>query len=192
LLDFKDVNLLRGNILAETEKKGLVQVFTGEGKGKTTAALGTVIRAAGHDLKIGVIFFIKGESKIGEYRTLAKLPNVKVQSFGLRQWIYKKKEINPAEIAEAKAALAAAREAVTGGAYDLVLLDEINMAVDFKLIGAEEVLQLIEDKPANVELIMTGRNADPRVIEAADLVTEMKKIKHPYDKGIKAREGIEF
>jgi cob(I)alamin adenosyltransferase len=178
--------------LTKATEKGLVQVFTGAGKGKTTAALGTVIRAAGHGLKIGVIFFIKGKSDIGEYQTLAKLPNVKVQSFGLRQFIYKNDTINPAEVAQAQTALAAARAAVTGGAYDLVVLDEINMAVDFKLIGAEDVLKLIRDKPEKLELIMTGRNADKRIIDAADLVTEMVKIKHPYDKGIKARKGIEF
>jgi cob(I)alamin adenosyltransferase len=174
------------------EEKGLVHVFTGEGKGKTTAALGTIVRAAGHDLKILVIFFIKGESAVGEYRTLARLPNVEVKSYGLRQFILKNNEINPQEKAQAEAALAAARAAVTGGNYDLIVLDEINMAVYFKLIDAEEVLKLISDKPPRVELILTGRNADSRVIEAADLVTEMTKIKHPYDRGIKARKGIEY
>ncbi|MGD1120109.1 MAG: cob(I)yrinic acid a,c-diamide adenosyltransferase [Dehalococcoidales bacterium] len=178
--------------MAKAKAKGLVQIFTGGGKGKTTAALGTVMRAAGHGLNICVIFFIKGKSGIGEYRTLAKLPNVKVQSFGLRQFIYKTDGVNPAEKAQAEAALAAAREAVTGGAYDLVVLDEINMAVNFQLIDAEAVLQLIKNKPPHVELILTGRNADSRLIEAADLVTEMVSIKHPYEKGIKARKGIEF
>ncbi|MFA5309224.1 MAG: cob(I)yrinic acid a,c-diamide adenosyltransferase [Dehalococcoidales bacterium] len=178
--------------MTKATEKGLVQVFTGGGKGKTTAALGTVVRAAGHGLKIGIIFFIKGKSSIGEYRTLAGLPNVKVQSFGLRQFIYKNNEINPAEKAEAEAALAAARAAVTGGEFDLLVLDEINMAVDFKLVRAEDVLGLIRDKPTRLELILTGRNADSRIIEAADLVTEMVKIKHPYDRGIKARKGIEY
>jgi cob(I)alamin adenosyltransferase len=178
--------------LAKTSSKGLVQIFTGSGKGKTTAALGTVMRAAGHDLKICVIFFIKGESSIGEYRTLAKLPNVKVQNFGLRHFIYKNNEVNPEEKAQAQAALAAAREAVTGGNYDLVVLDEINVAVFFKLIEVDEVLQLVKDKAPRIELILTGGNADSRLIEAADLVTEMVKIKHPFDKGIEARKGIEF
>jgi len=172
--------------------KGLVQVFTGSGKGKTTAALGTVLRAAGHNLKIFVVFFIKGGYTHVEYSTLSKLPNVKVAAFGLRQFIYKNNEINPEEKAQAKAALAAAREAITGGSYDLVVLDEINVAVYFNLIGLDEVLQLIRDKPSHVELILTGRNADPRLIEAADLVTEMVKIKHPFDSGIKARQGIEY
>ena len=171
---------------------GLVQIFTGSGKGKTTAALGTVIRAAGHGWKICVIFFIKGDSSVGEYRSLAKLPNVAVKSYGLRQFMRKTSGVNPEEKVQAKAALAAAREAVTGGNYDLVVLDEINVAVYFNLIEPEEVLQLIKDKPPRVELILTGRNADRRLIEAADLVTEMVNIKHPFDKGVKARKGIEF
>jgi cob(I)alamin adenosyltransferase len=178
--------------LTKANVKGLVQIFTGNGKGKTTAALGTVIRAAGHGFKIFVIFFIKGDSTGGEYLTLSRLPDVKVASFGLRQFIHKTSCINPEEKAQAKAALAAARETITGGNYDLVVLDEINVAVYFNLIEVEEVLQLIKDKPPHVELILTGRNADTRLIEAADLVTEMVKIKHPFDKGIPARKGIEF
>lgn len=178
--------------MATKKGKGLVQVFTGSGKGKTTAALGTVLRAAGHGLKVFIVFFIKGQYDSGEFITLAKLPDVKFASFGLRQFIYKDKEINPEEKAQAKAALAAAREAITGGDYDLVVLDEINVAVYFNLIELEEVLQLIKDKPSHVELILTGRNADSRLIEVADLVTEMVKIKHPYDSGVKARKGIEF
>ena len=172
--------------------KGLVQVFTGEGKGKTTAALGTVLRAAGHGFKVSIIVFIKGHSSQGEYKTLAALPNVKVASFGLRQFIHKNNVINPAEKAQAQAALTATREDVMSGQYDIVVLDEINMAVYFKLLEVDEVLQLIKDKPPRVELILTGRRADEKIIAAADLVTEMLKIKHPYDKGIKARKGIEF
>jgi cob(I)alamin adenosyltransferase len=178
--------------LAAKNIKGLVQVFTGEGKGKTTAALGTVLRAVGHGFKVSIIVFIKGHSSQGEYKTLAALPNVKVASFGLRQFIHKNNVINPAEKAQAQAALASAREDVASGKYDLVVLDEINMAVFFNLLEVDEVLQLIKDKSPRVELILTGRRADEKIIAAADLVTEMLKIKHPYDKGIKARKGIEF
>jgi cob(I)alamin adenosyltransferase len=178
--------------LAAKNTKGLVQVFTGEGKGKTTAALGTVLRAVGHGFKVSIIVFIKGHSSQGEYKTLAALPNVKVASFGLRQFIHKNNVINPAEKAQAQAALAAAREDVASGKYNLVVLDEINMAVFFNLLEVDEVLQLIKDKSPRVELILTGRRADEKIIAAADLVTEMLKIKHPYDKGIKARKGIEF
>jgi cob(I)alamin adenosyltransferase len=172
--------------------RGLVQIFTGDGKGKTTAALGTVLRAVGHGLKISVIFFIKGNFSRGEYKTLRALPDVKVTAFGLRHFILENEERNPQETAEAQAALAAARADVTGGEYDLVVLDEIICACFFKLIETGEVLQLIKDKPQHVELILTGRKADKKIIEAADLVTEMKKIKHPYDNGIAARKGIEY
>ena len=178
--------------MTKKSAKGLVQIFTGEGKGKTTAALGTVLRAAGHGLKISIIFFIKGRSSQGEYKALAALPNVKVASFGLRQFIYKNNVINPAEKAQAQAALAAAREDITSGKFDLVVLDEVNVAIYFRLLEVQEVLRLIKDKPPQVELILTGRNADKKLIAAADLVTEMGKIKHPFDKGIKARKGIEF
>ena len=177
-----------------TDKKtgGLVQIFTGEGKGKTTAALGTVLRAAGHDLKISIIFFIKGKYSQGEYKTLDALPTVKVASFGLRRFIYENDVINPEEKAQAQAALIAARKDIIGGRFDLVVLDEVNNAVYFHLLEADEVIKLIKDKPPHVELILTGRNADKRLIGIADLVTEMKNIKHPFEKGIKARKGIEF
>jgi len=173
-------------------QKGLVQVFTGAGKGKTTAALGTVLRAAGQGLKVFVVFFIKGDYAYGEYATLPKLPNVETAAFGLRQFIYQNDKVNPEEKEQAKAALAKAREVMLSKRYDIVVLDEINMAVYFKLIEPEDVIQLIKDRPENVELILTGRNADEKVIAMADLVTEMVKIKHPYDKGINARKGIEY
>ena len=173
-------------------RKGLVQVFTGAGKGKTTAALGTVLRAAGHGFRILIIFFVKGDSSDGEFRTLPTLPGVEVAKFGLRKWIRDPKNVSPEEIAEAKKALEAAREAAASGAYDIIVCDEINIAVYFKLITAGDVLTLVKDKAPNTELILTGRNADKGVIAAADLVTEMKAVKHPYDKGIPAREGIEF
>jgi cob(I)alamin adenosyltransferase len=171
---------------------GLVQVFTGDGKGKTTAALGTILRAAGHGLNIFIVFFIKGSYASGEFSTLNKLPNVSMASFGLRQFIDEKSEINPGEKKEAQAALTAAREAITGGRYDLVVLDEINVALDFHLIAVDDVIDIIKNKPSHVELILTGRHADVRLIEIADLVTEMVNIKHPFDRGVKARQGIEY
>lgn len=172
--------------------RGLVQIFTGNGKGKTTAALGTVLRAAGHGLKISTIFFIKSRSSQGEFKALRKFPNVKVTTFGLGGFIYKNKKIDPAQKTQAKAALAAARADITGGEYDLVVLDEVNCACFFGLIEPSEVMQLIKEKPSHVELILTGRYADKQLIEMAELVTEMEKIKHPFDKGIKARKGIEY
>jgi cob(I)alamin adenosyltransferase len=171
---------------------GLVQVFTGDGKGKTTAALGTILRAVGHGLNIFIVFFIKGSYAYGEFSALGKLPNVKLATFGLRQFMDKNIEINPEEKRQAEAALSTAREAIESGLYDLVVLDEINVALDFHLITMDDVIDIIKNKPSHVELILTGRNAAARLIEMADLVTEMVNIKHPYDKGVKARQGIEY
>ena len=169
----------------------MVQVFTGNGKGKTSAALGSVLRALGHGLKVHFVFFMKGKYPYGEFKTLAKLPNVDVASFGFR-CLTDRTNIKPEEIEQAKLALATAREAMLSGKYDLIVLDEVNVALYFKLIELDEVVRLIDEKPSNVELILTGRYADSKIIEMADLVTEMAKLKHPYDKGIPARKGIEY
>ena len=177
--------------MVEKNNKGMVQIFTGNGKGKTSAALGAVIRALGHGLKVFIVFFMKGKYPYGEFSTLSKLPNVNVASFGLR-CLTDRANINPEEIEQAKLAMSAAREAMLSGNYNLVVLDEVNVAVNYKLIELDEVVRLIGDKPRNVELILTGRYADAKLIELADLVTEMVKLKHPYDKGIKARKGIEY
>ncbi len=175
----------------ERLKRGLVQVFTGEGKGKTSAALGTALRALGRGLRVSVIVFMKGDYPYGEWEALAKLPNVKIARFGFRTFTDPAR-VKPDEKEQASLALATAREAVLSGDYDLVVLDEVNIAVAWKLVELDEVVKLIQDKPSHVELILTGRYADARLIELADLVTECLKIKHPYDKGIKARVGIEY
>jgi cob(I)alamin adenosyltransferase len=177
--------------LAQKIKKGLVQVFTGNGKGKTTAAIGTIVRAAGHGFKVCLISFMKGAYAYGEYKTLAKLPDIMIKQYGLRKFIDPAK-INPEEKEQAKAALTAARKAVTSGDFDLVVLDEVNIAVCYNLIGLEDIISLIEDKLPSVDIILTGRYADPKILALADLVTEMVKVKHPFDNGVKARKGIEY
>jgi cob(I)alamin adenosyltransferase len=177
--------------LTRKSRQGLVQVFTGNGKGKTTAAIGTIVRAAGHGLRVFLVSFMKGNYAYGEYKTLARLPNVKVAQFGRRKFTDPAR-VDAVEKEQARAALAAAREAVTGGDYDLVVLDEVNVAVSYNLIALDEVMQLIRDRPPHVDLILTGRFADNRLLEAADLVTEMVNVKHPFDAGIKARKGIEY
>ena len=134
---------------------------------------------------------MKGDYPYGEYSALSKFPNIEVSQFGFRHFV-DPINIKPEEREEAKAALAAARDAVMSGEYDLVLLDEVNVALGWNLIEAEDVIQLIKDKPPHVEIILTGRYADKRLLEIADLVTELIKIKHPYDSGIKARRGIEY
>lgn len=176
---------------SEPLPRGLVQVFTGDGKGKTSAAIGAVIRALGHGLKVYIVFFMKGDYPYGERSILSQLPNVTMESFGFRDFT-DPANIKPEEKEQAKRALAAAREAMLSGGYDLVVLDEVNLAVAFKLIELEEVLKFIEDKPQRVELILTGRRADSRLVKSADLVTEMLNIKHPYNEGVVARGGIEY
>jgi cob(I)alamin adenosyltransferase len=172
-------------------RPGLVQVFTGDGKGKTSAALGTVLRALGNGLRVYIAFFMKGDYPYGERNILSQLPNVNMASFGSRKFV-DPANIKPEEIEQAKEALSAAREAMLSGNYDLVVLDEVNVAVAWKLVQLDEVIKLISDKPQNVELILTGRSADTKLIQQADLVTEMLNIKHPYDEGIMARKGIEY
>ena len=172
-------------------EKGLVQIFTGDGKGKTSAALGTVIRALGHGLRVYIAFFMKGDYPYGEYSILSQLPNVTMANFGSEEFV-DPANVKPDEEEQARRALAAAREAMLSGNYDLVVLDEVNIASAWELVELDEVIRLIDDKPPNVELILTGRSADTRLVQKADLVTEMLKIKHPFDEGIMARKGFEY
>jgi cob(I)alamin adenosyltransferase len=134
---------------------------------------------------------MKGDYPYGEYSTLSSLPNIETACFGFRH-LTDPANVKSEEIEQAKLALNAAREAVFSGNYDLVVLDEVNVAVACKLIELDDVIRLVADKPDDVELIITGRYADARLIEMADLVTEMVKVKHPYDEGILARKGIEY
>ena len=176
---------------AETCTRGLVEIFTGEGKGKTSAALGLALRALGHGRRVHIIFFMKGDFPYGEQKTLCQLPNCTVERFGLREFV-DPAHVKPEEKEQARQALDAAKKALLSPEYDVVILDEVNVAVAWKLIDIDKVIELIHDKPEKVELVLTGRYADPRLVELADLVTDMVKVKHPYDKGIKAREGIEY
>jgi cob(I)alamin adenosyltransferase len=172
-------------------EKGLVQVYTGNGKGKTSAAFGLALRAIGRGLKVYIIQFIKGGFDYGELYIVDKLPSLTLKAFGRGKFVTEK----PAEKVDvefAEEALALAEEVVKSGEYDMVILDEINVALNLKLIEIEKVLELIKDKPKHVELVLTGRYAPDEVIEAADLVTEMKEVKHPFNKGFQARKGIEY
>jgi len=172
-------------------KKGLVQIFTGDGKGKTSAALGVTLRALGHGLKVCIVVFMKGDYPYSEWNFLSRFPDVTIARFGTEGFTDREK-IKPEEREQARQALSVAREATLSGNYDLVVLDEVNIAVAWKLVELDEVARLIKDKPENVELILTGRQADSKLVELADLVTECLKIKHPYDKGILARPGIDY
>lgn len=176
---------------ASSVKKGLVEVFTGNGKGKTSAAMGVVLRALGHDFKVCIIYFMKGDYPYGEQKALARLPNVTIHAFGNPGFV-DPRNVKPRDRAEARKALDAGREAVMGGKYDLVVLDEVNVAAAWGLVELDEVIKLVNEKPAQVELILTGRYADPRLVKLADLVTEMVAIKHPYDDGVGARAGLDY
>ncbi len=177
--------------MADEVITGLVQVITGDGKGKTTSALGTVIRALGQGLRVRIIVFMKGDYPYGEWKFLEGVANVNFTRFGSREFI-KPKGVSDWDRDQAKQALAAAREAMLSGDYDIVMLDEVNLAVAWEIIPLDEVVKLIQDKPQGVELILTGRSADGEIVKLADLVTECINIKHPYAKGIKARKGIEY
>jgi cob(I)alamin adenosyltransferase len=171
--------------------KGLVQVYTGNGKGKTTAALGLAMRAVGRELRVCMIQFVKGCHPCGEHLAAQRLaPYFTIMQMGHNGWLGSETP-GPEAVRMARAAFDLAREAAIGGSYDLVILDEINTAVSHGLVTVEEVLELMREKGENVELVLTGRNAAPEVVAAADLVTEMREIKHYYKAGVKARIGIE-
>jgi cob(I)alamin adenosyltransferase len=172
-------------------EQGCVQVYTGNGKGKTTASLGLALRAVGRGLKVCVFQFIKGGGRYGEHLAAEKLaPLLTIIQTGRPGWV------NTKDITEdrrtAQEAFVQAEELLTSGEFDLFICDEINGAAGFGLIDVEQVLELISRKPEKTELVLTGRNADERVIEAADLVTEMREIKHYYKAGVPARNGIEM
>ena len=170
--------------------KGYVQVYTGDGKGKTTAALGLIVRACGAGLKVCLCQFIKG-GIYSEMKTLKKrFCDVTVQQCGQGRFIKGKPSRKDIELA--RRGLAKLRAAVTSGKYDMVIADEANCAISCGLFTTGELIKLIDQKPDHVELIFTGRSAAKELIERADLVTEMKLIKHYYDKGIKARRGVEM
>ena len=171
---------------------GLTQVYTGNGKGKTSAALGLALRAVGWGFKVYMIQFIKGgDFRYGELKTIRQLSNFRLRAFGRGRYITEDPPLKD-DINLAKEAMKFTRETVNSGEFDIVILDEINVALHLKLISTEEVVQLIKSKPKHVELVLTGRYASSEVAEVADLVTEMVNIKHPFEKGINARKGIEY
>jgi len=172
------------------QRRGTVQVYTGEGKGKTTAALGQALRAVGHGWKVLVIQFLKARQGVGEIAAAKDIPNLHILQFGSGHFVCNKP--TQEDHALAQQAWQTARESTLSGRYDMVILDEINVTIHYKMIAMQEVLKLIEERPPHVELILTGRYAHPRLLEVADLVSEIKAVKHPYTSGIKAREGIEY
>ena len=153
--------------------------------------MGVVLRALGHGLRVHIVYFMKGEYPYGEQPILSKLPDVSFSRFGFTEFC-DPNNVREEEKEQARMALKAARQAMLSGKYELIVLDEVNVASAWKLIDVEDVVALIKDKPERVELILTGRGADPRVVELADLVTNMVKVKHPYDKGVLSRMGLDY
>jgi len=170
-------------------KKGYIHVYTGDGKGKTTAAIGLALRAVGAGMKVFIAQFLKGEGS-SEFNALSRFGEaVTFAQYGRNGLIREKPTDKDIELA--RKGFTEARAAMVSGKYDVIILDELIMTNFLHIISVDEVLELIHQKPASVELIITGRKADPRLIEAAGLVTEMKEIKHYYTQGVMARKGIE-
>jgi cob(I)alamin adenosyltransferase len=170
---------------------GLLHVYTGPGKGKTTAALGLTLRAWGRELRVCIIQFMKVGEDYGEIIAVRKLPGVDLFQFGREALIFKG-EHAPEDVRLAHTGLKKVEEVLTSGHYDLVILDEINVVVDFGILTVDEVLKVVRSRCNGVEVVLTGRNAPPEFIEEADLVTEMTCVKHPYDSGMMARRGVEY
>ena len=167
----------------------MIQVYTGNGKGKTTAALGLALRAAGAGLNVYIGQFAKGRC-YNEIKALKKIDNIKVEQFGRHCFIKKSPEKIDQQMA--LAGLKRLNEIIGKRKYQMVILDEINIVVKLGLISLNDLLKLIKNTPKNIELVLTGRYAHPKIIKLADLVTQVKEVKHYYAKGVKARQGIEF
>lgn len=171
-------------------KKGYIHVYTGSGKGKTTSALGQGLRAVGAGFKVYMIQFMKGR-RYSELDSVEHLSNFTIVQYGRDEFVSKEKP-DQIDIDLAQKGFLHAKKIIKNGKYDMVILDEINVAIDYNLISLDDVIKLIEEKPEKVEIVLTGRYAHPKLSMIADLVTEMLEIKHPYHKGVQARKGIDF
>jgi len=173
------------------QRLGLVQVYTGNGKGKTTAAIGLALRASGHGLRTYIGQFAKG-SVCGELEGLARLaPEVRIEQYGAGP-AFHADVLTHDQRQAARTGLEAARDAMQSGKYHIVILDEVLVACRLGLVPEASLLTLIDDRPSDVELVLTGRDAPPSILERADLVTEMREVKHPFSTGVQARIGIEY
>jgi len=176
---------------SEAPFRGRLQVYTGNGKGKTTAALGLALRAAGHGMKTFIVQFLKGQPS-GEIMAVRRLePLVRIEQFGRQGFIRVGEGPDDADVERARRGLRRVAEILESGEYRIVVLDEVNTAVHFKLLTETEVLEVVDRRPPDVEMVLTGRYAPPAFLEKADLVTEMKSLKHYFEAGVRARTGIE-
>jgi cob(I)alamin adenosyltransferase len=170
-------------------EKGYIQIYTGDGKGKTTAALGLALRAAGHGFRTYIAQFMKGQS-YGELKSIKLIPGIEIEQFGKDTFIHID-QAAPQDVQKARQGLKKATLKMLSREFNIIILDEINMAIYFKLLSISEVLDFISVKPENIELILTGRRAPEELLKRADLVTEMQAVKHYYTKAVNARDGIE-
>jgi len=188
---FRDLVFIRKSSI-NMNYKGLLLVYTGDGKGKTTAALGMALRAAGHGMKVLILQFMKCHEKIGEIKALTRtdLP-ITLKQYG-RRVFFRTRTCEIMDIHKARQGLEAFKMAIKDNSYDMIILDEINMAIHFGLLEIEEVIEAVEQKPPELHLVLTGRNAKEKLIAMADLVSEIRDIKHHYHQGVQAQKGIEF
>ena len=182
----------RDRMLAtKTVERGLIILHTGTGKGKSTAAFGLVLRCLGHGMRVGIVQFVKGAWSTGERTVLARFPDL-VTMRAMGEGFTWETQDRARDIAAARAAWALAKEMIADPGYRLVLLDELNIVLRYDYLPVEEVVTALKSKPRDLHVVVTGRNAKPELIEVADLVTEMKLVKHPFRAGVKAQPGIEF
>lgn len=177
-------------------KHGYIQVYTGDGKGKTTASLGLAMRALGRDWKVLIIMFTKGGDDYGELNSFRQLSekissNLTIVQAGLDRIVYYDNK-NEDDYNEIKKGWNLAKKAIENDEYQLIILDEANIAIDMGLLDVDEVIHVLENKPEDMEIVLTGRNAHPKIIEIAHLVSKIEPVKHYWDKGIAARKGIEY
>lgn len=189
---FKNADLINPN----WEQRGYIQIYTGNGKGKTTASLGLAMRALGRNWKVLVVMFTKGGTNYGELTSFRNLSpkiknNLTIEQAGLDRIVYSNNK-NDDDEKEIKRGWKLAKKAIQNDEYQLIILDEINIAIDLKILDIDDVVEVLKNKPANMEIVLTGRNAHPKAVEIAHLVSEIKPVKHYWDIGITARQGIEF
>lgn len=192
-----DKNLKNADLINPSwEQHGYIQIYTGNGKGKTTASLGLAMRALGRNWKVLLVMFTKGGDNYGELISFKNLSpeisrNLSIEQAGLNRIVYATNK-NEDDEKEIKKGWELAKNAIKNNEYQLVILDEINIAIDLKILDVNDVVSVLKNKPQNMEIVLTGRNAHPKVIEVAHLVSKIMPVKHYWDIGVEARKGIEF
>ncbi len=192
MTEYKQMKLINPN----WDQHGYIQVYTGDGKGKTTASLGLAMRALGRDWKVLIVMFTKGGNNYGELNSFRQLSdkiadNLTIVQAGLDRVIYKSNE-NEQDHKKIRKGWNLVKKAVKNNEYQLIIMDEANIAIDMGILDVDEVVKVLESKPDEMEIVLTGRNAHPKIVEIAHLVSRIEPVKHYWDKGVHARKGIEY